>query len=244
VSSILLASFNIQAGIGSRKPRHLITHGLRYALPHREAESTLDAIAETIASWDIVVLQELELGGLRSGGRNQLLWLAQKARFSHFAALRTRRIGRLAQIGIGILSRYPILRLFEHRLPGSRHGRGAIEAEILWAHEPITVIATHLSLRRRARWAQMFYLASLIRAQRTVLAGDLNCAPRAPEMRWLLAHTPLRAPRITPPSWPSWAPLRAIDHVLTTPDLRLDRVFVPDVRLSDHRPIVAEIRLR
>ena len=37
------------------------------------------------------------------------------------------------------------------------------------------------------------------------------------------------------PTWPSWAPFRAIDHVLVTPDLAVLDSRVVHTRASDHR---------
>jgi endonuclease/exonuclease/phosphatase family metal-dependent hydrolase len=47
-----------------------------------------------------------------------------------------------------------------------------------------------------------------------VLMGDFNCPAGAPEMRVLYQRTRLAEPVGGPPSFPSWAPERSLDHIL------------------------------
>ncbi|MCX7042707.1 MAG: endonuclease/exonuclease/phosphatase family protein [Gammaproteobacteria bacterium] len=47
------------------------------------------------------------------------------------------------------------------------------------------------------------------------LMGDFNCDPDAAEMRMLYKRTRLTPPALCLPTFPSWAPERALDHVLT-----------------------------
>ena len=229
-----VASFNLQAGIGSHAPGHLLAHGWRYLLPHRQQDAVLARAAAFVAPCAIVGVQEADAGGLRAGWRAQVEELAKLAGFPYHATMTTRRIGQLAHLGLGLLSRFPMLHVERHRLPGSRHGRGALRAELAVYGERWTVIVTHLSLRRRARLVQARYLAMLVERERTLLLGDLNCEPDAPEFRLLLERAGLVAPRPAPPTWPSWAPVRAIDHVLATPDLAVDEVEAIPTRASDH----------
>jgi len=45
-------------------------------------------------------------------------------------------------------------------------------------------------------------------------------------------------------TFPSWRPVRALDHMLVTPTVEVVDATVLDDALSDHLPVAAEIRLR
>lgn len=241
--SLKIASFNIQAGIGSHLPRHVITHGWRYFLPHRHSQINLEQIAEILSPFDLVALQEADAGSFRTRYIHQQQYLATHGNFPYSHSQVTREISPIARITLGILSRQPFDILREHRLPGTRHGRGALEVMLNWHGKEIAVISTHLSLRRQSRLRQIHYLAEMInRHHSVILLGDLNCEPYTPEFELLLSLTSLKVcPKGSPPTFPSWLPRRCIDHILTTQDLRLASLYTLPKLCSDHLPIAAEI---
>jgi len=243
--ALKLLTFNIQAGIGSHRPRHALTHGWRYVLPHRHRERTLNAIARAIAPFDLVGLQEADAGSLRSRFVHQQEALARRAGFDWSGSLITREIPPLARISLGLLSRLPLHSVRRHKLPASRHGRGALEAVIQWQGESIGIVVTHLSLARRSRLEQIRHLARILnRHPRAVLMGDLNCAPDSLEMRTLLAHTRLQPPQApAEATYPSWSPRRKIDYILASDGLRLEGVRTLPLQCSDHLPLAAHLRL-
>ncbi|MDX8401078.1 MAG: endonuclease/exonuclease/phosphatase family protein [Mariprofundaceae bacterium] len=245
MSALRLLTFNIQAGIGSHRPRHALTHGWRYLLPHRQRERTLERIARAIEAFDLVGLQEADAGSLRSRFVHQQESLACRAGFGCSQSLITREIPPLARISLGLLARLPLHAVRRHRLPASRHGRGALEAEIVWQGARIGVVVTHLSLSQRSRIEQMRHLARILnRHERAILMGDLNCRPESLELRTLIAHTRLRPPKSPQqPTHPSWSPRRKIDYILATNGLRLSAVRTRPLQCSDHLPLAAEVRL-
>jgi endonuclease/exonuclease/phosphatase family metal-dependent hydrolase len=44
-------------------------------------------------------------------------------------------------------------------------------------------------------------------------------------------------------TFPSWRPLRNIDHILVSPSLQVDEIKVLNYPLSDHLPISMTVRL-
>ncbi len=244
--TLKIASFNMQAGIGSHHPRHIITYGWRYLFPHRAVHENLDTIARALAGFDIVGLQEADAGSFRSRFIHQQEYLAMKAGFDFRRSLVTREISPLACISMGVLSRLPIIYACEHRLPASRHGRGALEISVSWQGRSIAIITTHLSLQQHSRMRQMRYLASLVnRHQSAILMGDFNCAPDSREMTTLLNHTRLHlADGPIPCTFPSWQPRRHLDHILATGDLEIGNLTTLPLLCSDHLPVVADISLR
>ena len=72
-------TFNIQAGTSTARYHHYVTHSWRQVLPHAKRVENLDAIAELVAPYDMVALQEVDSGSLRSGFINQSRYLANHA---------------------------------------------------------------------------------------------------------------------------------------------------------------------
>ena len=75
---------------------------------------------------------------------------------------------------------------------------------------------THLSLGARSRRMHLSFLGELLGDEpRLVLMGDFNCAADTAEMQPLYRQTRLSPPPLTLASFPSWAPQRSLDHILT-----------------------------
>jgi len=237
-----VATFNIQAGIGSRRPRHMLTYSHRYVLPHRQLLANLDLIAEQLADFDLVALQETDSGSFRTHQIHQAEYIAFRSGMPHCHTQVTRAIRRVARISLGLLSRFPCLHLERHRLPASRHGRGLMEAVLNVNGHELAVFVTHLSLRTSSRLRQMDFLARrLNRHKRALLMGDLNCEPDSREFRHLLAATRLNRPPHAPATFPSWQPTRRLDHILATPDIAIHALHAMPFICSDHLPVMAEI---
>jgi len=58
-----------------------------------------------------------------------------------------------------------------------------------------------------------------------------------------LADTGLVAAQDIQPTYPSWRPSLALDHVLATPSLSIERYEVLECGLSDHCPIAVTLGL-
>jgi len=244
-SHFRIATYNIQAGIGSGRLAHVVTHSLRYLMPHSQSHANLDRIADVVSSMDIVAIQEADAGSFRSRYIHQMDYIAHQAGFPYAHALITRELSDLACMTQGLLSKLPWSRLIEHRLPASRHGRAALECTFQIAGRSVAFIGTHLSLGKSSRMRQMRYLAHLVHHhQDIIVAGDMNCAPDSPEMRHLLEETGLRLfAGPIPSTFPSWNPQRRIDHVLVGGALEIESLQTLPVISSDHLPVVADIRL-
>ncbi|WP_198034113.1 endonuclease/exonuclease/phosphatase family protein [Acidihalobacter ferrooxydans] len=239
-----LLSYNIQVGITTRHYRQYITNSWKHVLPYPERMDTLRAIGQFIAGFDIVGLQELDSGSLRSGFVDQAEYLAQVAMFPHWYSRTNRRIGHFAQHALGLLGRYRAHRIIEHRLPSRIPGRGALEVHFGHADAPLVVVLLHLSLSRRARQQQFNYVARLIDTQPyVVVMGDLNCQPESREMLALLDDTQLRIAPHGEHTYPSWRPAQSFDHILVSPALSVREAKVYPVAYSDHLPVGLEVLL-
>lgn len=237
-------SYNIQVGITTQRPHHYLTHSWKHVLPHTQRLSNLERIARLVSDFDIVALQEVDAGSLRSNYINQTEYLALQGDFPFWYHQVNRNLGHFAQHSNGLLSRYRPSEVKELRLPSLIPGRGAIAARFGDVQEPLAVFMLHLALSRRARLRQLSYLSELINEYpHVILMGDMNCRPGSPEMDVLFRNTRLREPPAEILTFPSWRPQFHIDHILVTPDLRVREIHAINHAYSDHLPIAMEIEL-
>lgn len=239
-----LATFNIQVGIGSKRLRHFFTHGWRYVMPHGQSLSNLGRIADILSRYDIVAIQEADAGSFRTRYVNQAEYIAKKAGFPTWHSHIINEGGKIALHTNSLLTRLALSDVRHHRLPASKHGRGALEAVVQVGEKRIGIFITHLSLRRQNRERQIRYLIEQInRYESSILMGDLNCEPGGNEFRQLLRHTRLRSNPVHPATFPSWRPSRCLDHILASDGLCLDGLQALPQLLSDHLPVSALLKI-
>lgn len=239
-----LISFNIQAGAHFDRYHQYVTRPWRHVLPHGARKRNLKKLANLLAGYDIVALQEADAGSLRSGFVNQVEYLAEESDFGWFSVQTNRRIGNLAHTCNALLMRHQPSEVRDYALPGTLPGRGALWARFGEGADALLVVVVHLSLGPRARQRQLEFLQTIIEGYRhIVVMGDFNCPANAPEMQQLYRDTPLAPPQAPPPTFPSWAPVRDIDHILLSRSLRPVHCEAPVFGLSDHLPISLTARL-
>jgi endonuclease/exonuclease/phosphatase family metal-dependent hydrolase len=206
----------------------------------------LDRIAAVIASYepDVVALQEVDVGRLRSGGVDQAAALA--ARLGMDARFVACVEDGAERYGLATLSRWPIEDDRHVMLP-SRPGTEPRGALLVWLRWPgrdarVEIVNTHLSTHLRDRSEQATALAEAIGTGDVVVAGDLNCGKGTGPYRALCIHLRETTHRRT---WPARLPLLQLDHLLYRGALRLVSAGVwtaaPARRASDHLPVVAEL---
>ena len=239
-----LLSYNVQMGISSSRPHHYLTNLWKHVLPASCRFRNLDAVAQLIADFDIVALQELDAGSHRTGYVHLTEYLAQKAGFPFWHHQLNRNLGQIAQHGNGLLSRTLPSAVTEHRLPGMMPGRGALLVRYGHGDNALAVVLIHLALGQRSRLLQLDFVSELLADYRhAVLMGDMNCAPGSPEMRRLFQRSRLCEPEEERHTFPSWRPNRSIDHILVTPELGVASCHVVNHACSDHLPVAMELIL-
>lgn len=239
-----LLSYNVQTGIATRSFSGYLTHSWKHVFPHGERITNLNDIASLIRNYDVVGLQELDAGSLRSGFINQTEYLALRAGFPVWHDRTNRSLGKFAQHSMGILSRYPAETVTHHNLPGMIPGRGVMVLKYGKGKNAITLVMMHMALGKRARRNQFEFVSVLIEdCPNVILMGDFNCEPASMEMKWLTTNTRLSVPMEGLNTFPSWKPLRHIDHFLVTPSIEIEDIEVLNYPLSDHLPLAMTIRL-
>jgi endonuclease/exonuclease/phosphatase family metal-dependent hydrolase len=240
--TLRLLSFNIQVGIGAYRLRHYITHSWRHVLPHTKSLDNLDRIAYLVQDFDLVALQEVDAGSLRSSFVNQIEYLAMRGHFPYWCHQTNRKLGKFAQASNGLLSKYPFTEIQAYKLPGRIPGRGALMVHYGRPDKPLVLFILHLALSRRARMMQLGFLRDIVNTyEYVILMGDFNCHPHSSEMQSLLKQTNLSEPSAHLHTFPSWRPKRPIDHILVSPSIHVASLQALDCRLSDHLPIAMEV---
>ncbi|HVT31524.1 MAG TPA: endonuclease/exonuclease/phosphatase family protein [Rhodanobacteraceae bacterium] len=238
-----LLSCNILAGGSVQRYRDYVTHSWKHVLPTGK-RANLDVLARVIGEFDLVGLQEADAGSLRSGFLNQTQYLAEVARFPFWSHQPNRRVSRLATSSNGLLARMPPDEVLDYPLPGRIPGRGALWARFGEGDDALVVVIAHLSLGPAAHMRQLGFIAELIgQHPNVVLMGDLNTPPSSAELKMLYSKTALEPPHESPATFPSWRPTRAIDHILVSAPIEVERRWALSHPVSDHLPVAATIRL-
>ena len=239
-----LLSYNIQTGIATSRYHHYLTHSWKHVLPCPGRRENLDRIAQLARHYDFVALQEADAGSLRSGYINITEYLAHRAGFPHWYDQTNRNFGMFAQHSMGALSRLRATEISEHRLPGAIPGRGALFIRYGRGDDSLVLLLVHLALGRRARLRQLGWIGEIASGYRHVIVmGDLNCTSSSPELSWMIRRAGLSEPHHDLHTFPSWRPVRNIDHILVSPTLRVSQASVLNHPLSDHLPIAMEITI-
>jgi endonuclease/exonuclease/phosphatase family metal-dependent hydrolase len=237
-----LLSANIQAGSSTRGYSDYVSRSWSHVLPAGNKRGSLDKIARLAGEHDIVGLQESDPGSLRSGFTNQTHYLAQRGGFEYWSHQPNRSVGGFASSANGLLSKLEPVDVADHPLPGRIAGRGVLVARFGDGDEALTVAIAHLSLGATSRRTQIAFIAELLHGQpNVVLMGDFNCLPDRPEMELLYQRTQLQPPASCVPTFPSWRPHKAIDHILYSSPLVLHAMRAMPAALSDHLALSIEI---
>jgi endonuclease/exonuclease/phosphatase family metal-dependent hydrolase len=210
----------------------------------------LEALAQVIESQnpDVVTLQEVSRGWVIDGSVDTIEWLSQRLGLPYAYGP-----NEGYQWGNAILSRYPILNLGTGELPPQslRLRRGYILAEIDAGAKSLWVINTHLHNVEEDSDIRMEQVPVLIyawnKAARTVITGDFNATPDAPEMALLADAGFYDVGKFIGPdpgyTYYSADPYQRIDYFWTTPDLIPALYEVPQTTVSDHLPIAVTITI-
>lgn len=239
-----LLTYNVQAGIYSRQYSDYLTNSWKHVLPHPERLVNLARIGHLLRQFDLVGLQEVDAGSLRSSYVDQVQYLARQGAFPHWYRQINRNLGPFAQHSNGLLCRMRPRQITEHKLPGLP-GRGAVLAEFPLTNGAVLAVAiVHLALGSRARRRQFDFLTMLAeRHPYLVIMGDFNCGCDSKGLRTMVRMTQMHGLDCELKTFPSWRPRHNLDHILVSKPLRMVAARVIDYALSDHLPISMRIAL-
>lgn len=237
-----ILSYNIQAAIASDSYLSYVSRLHRQVLPSAAKKQVLARIGRYIADFDVVCLQEVDLGGFRNGFQNQVSQLLDVSPFSHFVCQTNRVVGKVSLHGNLILSKLPLTEAVNAPLPARIKGRGMLAAEIHHGSGSLVVANVHLSLGALDQAKQIRFICNRLKNHPDVcLMGDFNCPPDARQIGLLTrrGYTRLNSGGGT---YPSWRPAQTLDHIFVKGSLN-GRSHVSRFAASDHLPVIVEIDL-
>jgi endonuclease/exonuclease/phosphatase family metal-dependent hydrolase len=238
-----LVVYNIRYATGTGPAFHLPLPGAGYLRSNRRV---LAGLVEFLRQEDadIIGLIEVDTGSVRSGMVNQAEHIASS--LGHYSIYE-------CKYGAGSWNNLlPIVRkqanafLAAPRVRGERFHyfdsgikRLIIELEL----DDVCVFLVHLSLKYRHRQFQLRYLHDLMEksTKPVIVAGDFNTFWGTHELYLFMRASRLRSANVgNLPSFPSRSPRAELDFVLVSEGVEVHDFRVPDIRLSDHRPIVCD----
>ncbi|MDP1873245.1 endonuclease/exonuclease/phosphatase family protein [Phenylobacterium sp.] len=219
-------------------------------------------VADVIAALepDIVALQELDVGRMRTNGVDQAHEIAQRLEMAfHFhPAMKVEE----ELYGDAILTRHPERKIKSAALPGHERvsqlePRGALWVSVDLEGRDLQIFNTHLGLVPREQQNQAAALAGPQWLGHpdskgpTILLGDFNVTSASQVYRILSEklrparrHAQKKSPSAT---FPSVLPVLRIDHLFVSDEVRVLDVFAPYDPLtriaSDHLPLVMDFEL-
>ncbi|MGH8227293.1 MAG: endonuclease/exonuclease/phosphatase family protein [Steroidobacteraceae bacterium] len=242
-----IVSYNIRYATGTGPAFHLPVPGAGYLHSNRRI---LLGITEFLRSErpDIAGLIEVDTGSIRTGMVNQADYIAHE--LGHYSAYE-------CKYGVSSINHLvPIVRKQANAFLSAPHMSDArfhyfdtgikrliIELEL----EHLSVYLVHLSLKYRQRQSQLRSLHDLIVKARkpVIVAGDFNTFWGTHEIYLFMRAAGLTSANAAGlPSFPARLPRIELDFILVSAGIEVKQFRVPDVRLSDHRPLVCDFEVK
>lgn len=242
-----LMVYNIAYGTGAPEAFYEnFLHGHRYLrTSHVHLEKIMDFIEKE--NPDILGLVEVDTGSIRTKFTNQVETIANHLNHFYHSSVKYGKIslGRTLPIlrkqGNAVLTKKRIPEHNFHFFPVG-FKRLIIELDI----EGVSFFLVHLALQKRIRKKQFKFLAELAKKHKNVIiAGDFNTFKGNQEIAEFQRDIELINPnRKSLPTFPSWKPRRELDFILHSKNIKVTHFSVPNIRFSDHLPLIMEYHLK
>jgi endonuclease/exonuclease/phosphatase family metal-dependent hydrolase len=238
-----LVVYNIRYATGTGPGFHLPVPGAGYLRSNRRV---LNGLTEFLRRQDadVIGLIEVDTGSVRSGMVNQAEYIATS--LGHFSTYECKYGTSSVNNFLPIVRKQANAFLAAPRVHGERFHyfdsgikRLIIELEL----EEVCVFLVHLSLKYRHRQYQLRYLHDLVEksAKPVIVAGDFNTFWGTHELYLFMRASGLRsANERGVATYPAKSPRAELDFVLVGERIRVTDFSVPDIRLSDHRPLICD----
>jgi endonuclease/exonuclease/phosphatase family metal-dependent hydrolase len=247
VGGLRLVVYNIRYATGTGPAFHLPVPAAGYLRSNRRVLAGLTEFPRAQDA-DVIGLIEVDTGSVRSGMVNQAAHIAGS--LGHFSSYQ-------CKYGTSSVNNFlPIVRKQANAFLAAPHVHGErfhyfdsgikrliIELEL----DEVCIFLVHLSIKYRHRQYQLRYLHELVEkaTKPVIVAGDFNTFWGTHELYLFMRAAGLRsanAPGLA--TYPAHAPRTELDFVLVSERIEVTDFRVPDVRLSDHRPLVCDFHVR
>lgn len=214
----------------------------------------LEGLAKFIKSSkaDLVGLQEVDSVCNRSGNVDQIKFLAEKTGMYYAYARHFAFDG--GSYGIGILSRYPLSNIKDHRVILMSSGtedaatRALLTADVFLRGKQVTFATVHMDYRdSNSRVAQSEEMATVFgeMKQPVILTGDFNAYPGTKEvMKLQTVFTDTTSDSAI--TFPAINPSNKIDYIMVSKNspYKVIKQEVYPVLYSDHLPVMSVLKIR
>ncbi len=241
-----LLLYNIRYGVGAGASMHMPLPGAGYILGNQTVLADIIGFIKS-ADPDLVGLIEVDTGSIRSRKVNQAEMIASELGMNSSYEIKygARSLNQL----LPIIRKQGNAFLAAHRVHGEKFHyfdtgikRLIIELEM----EAFAVFLVHLSLKYRHRHVQLRKLYDLIEETEkpVIVAGDFNTFWGENEIYLFMRAAGLRSANTESlPSYPSRAPRKELDFILYQDGIHVSNFDLPDVRHSDHLPLVCDFEV-
>ena len=242
-----LLVYNIRYATGTGPAFHLPVPGAGYL---RSSRRVLEDITQFIRleNPDLVGLVEVDTGSIRTGMVNQAEYIANS--LGHYTAYECKYGSDSINHLVPIVRKQSNALLASPSVTGERFHyfdtgikRLIIELEL----DEVCVFLVHLSLKYRHRQYQLRTLYDLIAgvAKPVIVAGDFNTFWGTHEIYLFMRAAGLRsANTLGLPSYPARTPRVELDFILVSEGINVTAFRIPEVRYSDHRPLICDFEIR
>jgi endonuclease/exonuclease/phosphatase family metal-dependent hydrolase len=237
--------YNIRYATGHKNRYHL---PVPYAGFFKHTQDNLDHIIDFIQSVnpDVIGLVEVDSGSYRSRKCCQAELIAEQLGYTHIVETKYANNSLVCRVPVlrmqsnALLTKEKVIRYSFHYFEEGIK-RLVIQAEL----EKVVFFIVHLSLKYRHRQNQLEYLHHLVKdvTKPVIIGGDFNTFWGSRELELFLAATGLKNSNSENiPSHPSHSPHRQIDFILHSHELQVTHFQIPDIRLSDHAPLICDLK--
>ena len=241
-----LLLYNIRYAVGGGASMHMPLPGAGYVLGNQSVLPDITKFIKTVDP-DIVGLIEIDTGSIRSRMVNQAEKIASDLGMN--TSYETKYGERSINQILPIVRKQGNAFMAAQRVHGEKFHyfdtgikRLIIELEM----EEFAVFLVHLSLKYRHRHLQLRHLYDLIEKTEkpVIVAGDFNTFWGENEIYLFKRAAGLTSANVeSVPTYPSRAPRKELDFVLYQEGIEVQKFEVPDVRLSDHLPLICDFEV-
>ena len=242
-----LLVYNIRYATGTGPAFHLPLPGAGYL---RSSRTVLEQITQFIRQEkpDLIGLVEVDTGSIRTGMINQAEYIADS--LGHYTAYECKYGSDSFNHMVPIVRKQSNALLASPNVTGERFHyfdtgikRLIIELEL----DEVCVFLVHLSLKYRHRQYQLRALYDLISSatKPVIVAGDFNTFWGTHEIYLFMRAAGLRSANMQGiPSYPARSPRVELDFILVSGGIEVTGFRIPEVRHSDHRPLICDFEIR
>jgi len=242
-----LLLYNIRYAVGAGASIHMPVPGAGYVLGNQTVLPDITSFIRSVDA-DIVGLVEVDTGSIRSRMVNQAERISQDLGLNSSYEINKYGERSLNQL-IPIIRKQGNAFLAAPRVHGESFHyfntgikRLIIELEM----EKFAIFLVHLSLKYRHRHLQLRKLYDLIDVTEkpVIVMGDFNTFWGEDDIYLFMRAAGLTSANTERlPSYPSRAPRKELDFILYQDGINVSNFSIPDVRFSDHLPLVCDFEM-